>query len=134
MAQIKITTLNDGPRNAIFHVALRGDGTGDLVDEVLIDPATSFDVPLPSVPCMRIERLTYDLTGFDAMLEFDYLATDTPIWTMTGDGGCEFDFGWFGGLADRSLELDGSGKLLLSTSGLDLGSLGTLIVAVKKKL
>ena len=132
MAQITITRLNDGPRNAIFHVALQGDGTGDLVDAVLIDPATSFDVPLPPVPALRIERLMYDLTGFDAMLEFDYLASDTPIWTMTGDGGTEFDFSHFGGLTDRSPDLDGSGKLLLTTSGLDLGSLGTLIVMANK--
>lgn len=132
MAQITITRLNDGPRNAIFHVALQGDGTGDLVDAVLIDPATSFDVPLPPEPALRINRLIYDLTGFDAKLEFDYLGSDTPIWTMTGDGGTDLDFSAFGGLTDRSLELDGSGKLLLTTSGLAAGGLGTLIVMAKK--
>ena len=132
MAQIKITTLNDGPRNAIFHVALAGDGTGDLVGETVIDPAMSFDTPLPPVPALRIVRLMYDLTGFDAKLDFDYLASDTPIWTMTGDGSGEFDFSAFGGLTDRSLELDGSGKLLLSTTGLDIGGIGTMIIAAKK--
>jgi hypothetical protein len=132
MAQIKITALNDGPRNAIFHVALAGDGTGDLVGETVIDPATSFDTPLPPVPALRIMRLMYDLTGFDARLYFDYLATDTPVWTMTGDGSGEFDFGAFGGLTDRSLELDGTGKLLLSTTGLDAGGLGTIVIVAKK--
>jgi hypothetical protein len=132
MAQITITKLNDGPRNAIIHVALRGDGTGDLVGETLLDPATSFDVPLPPVPALRIMRIMYDLTGFDARLDFDYLASDTPIWTMTGDTGSEFDFSSFGGLTDRSLELDGTGKLLLTTNGLDIGGLGSMIVVAKK--
>lgn len=131
MAQIHITKLHDGPRNAIIHVALQGDGTGDLTDEVLIDPA-ELNPPLPPVPALRIDRLQYDLTAFDAKLEFDYLATDTPIWTMTGDGSGEFDFSSFGGLTDRSLELDGTGKLLLTTSGLTIGGFGTMIIGVKK--
>jgi hypothetical protein len=133
MAQIAITRLADGPRNAIYHIALQGDGTGDLVDVAVIDPATDFDPPLPAVPSLRIARLIYDLTGFDAYLEFDYLATDTPIWTMTGNnGGSDLDFCSFGGLSDRSLELDGSGKLLLSTSGLGLGDRGSIIIMAKK--
>lgn len=132
MAQIKVTKMHDGPRNAVFHVALAGDGTGDLVDEVLIDPATDFDPPLPPVPALRIDALKYDLTGFDAKLEYDYLASDTPIWTMTGDAPVEFDFREIGGLTDRSLELDGSGKLLLTTAGLGSGAQGTVIIIAKK--
>lgn len=131
MAQINITKLNDGARNAIFHVALQGDGTGDLVDAVIIDPATSFDVPMPALPALRIMSLRYDLTGFDAEIEYDYLESDTPIWTMTGDTGSAFDFCEFGGLTDRSLS-DGSGKLLLTTNGLSNGDKGTIIICAKK--
>ena len=132
MAQIKITQLHDGARNAIYHIALQGDGTGDLTDQTIIDPAVDFDPPLPPVPCMRIDRLWYDLCGFNARIEFDYLATDTPIWTMCEGGGGDVDFSSIGGLSDRSPELDGSGKLLLTTSGLGTGDFGTIVIAAKK--
>lgn len=132
MAQIAITTLNDGPRNAVFHIAIVGEGSGDLSDEVVIDPATSFDPTLPAKPGITIERLQYDLTGFDAWLEFDYLSSDTPVWSMTGDHYSCVDMGGFGGLKDRSPELDGKGKLKLSTSGLGLNEHGTIIVWVRK--
>ena len=131
MAQIKITQLHDGPRNAIYHVALAGDGTGDLTDQTLIDPA-AFDPPLPAAPALKIDELWYDLTGFDARLEYDYLASDTPIWTMSGNQAVQLDFKCFGGLSDRSAELDGTGKIMLTTSGLGAGDFGTIIITAKK--
>jgi hypothetical protein len=60
MAQIAITKLNDGPRNAVFHVAIAGDGSGDLSDEVIIDPTTSFDPALPASPGITVNELQYD--------------------------------------------------------------------------
>lgn len=131
MAQISITQLHDGPRNAVYHIAVAGDGLGDLVDQTIIDPA-AFDPPLPSAPSMKIDQVWYDLSGFDAWLEFDYLASDTPVWTMSSGQAVALDFRCFGGLSDRSLVLDGSGRLLLSTSGLDNGDRGTIIVSAKK--
>lgn len=131
MAQIRITKLHDGPRNATYHVALAGDGTGDLTDQTVIDPA-AFDPPMPSVPALRINLLWYDLTGFDARLEYDYLTSDTPIWSMSGGTANQLDFACFGGLSDRSVELDGSGKIMLTTSGLGSGDFGTIIIAAKK--
>lgn len=128
---IKVTQLLDGPRNATIHVSIVGDATGELVDAVLIDPA-DLTPPLPPVPALRIYGLVYDLTGFDAKLEYDYLASDTPVWTITGDGAGQLDFSAFGGLTDRSPELDGSGKLLLTTSGLMAGGFGSMVITVKK--
>lgn len=132
MTQATITKLLDGPRNAVYHVSILADGSGDLGDEILIDPATSFNPALPAVPGLRIAQLWYDLSGFNAILEFDYLVSDTPIWSMSGGQANHVDFSCFGGLADRSNELDGSGKLKLSTSGLDTGDFGTLIVYATK--
>lgn len=131
MAQIAITKLNDGPRNAVFHIVFSGDGSGDLSDEVVIDPATSFDPALPSVPSLTISRLKYDLSGFDAWIEFDYLVSDELIWSMTGDQYVDVDLTQFGGLRDRSPS-GGLGKLKLSTSGLGMNEHGTLIVWVRK--
>jgi len=130
MAQVTVTTILDGTRNAAFHVAIAGDGSGDVTDEVVIDP-TSFDPALPASPSLTIDRLMYDLTGFDARLEFDYLASDTLVWSMTGDQFADADLSGFGGLKDRS-EQDGTGKLRLSTSGLGNGDVGVLVIKVRK--
>jgi hypothetical protein len=133
MAQISVTKLLDGARNAVFHISINGTGVGELVDEILIDPATSFDPAHPPAPSLRIERLWYDLSGFGGRLEYDYLTSDTPVWSMSeGSGGCQVDFECIGGLADRSNGLDGLGKLKLTTSGLDAGDFGTIIVHARK--
>ena len=132
MAQIKVTTLHDGPQNAHVQVSIIGDETGDVTDETLIDPATSFAIPLPSKPALRLVKIWYDLIGFDAFLEFDYLASDTPLWSMSNGQGTPLDFSCFGGLTDRSNELDGSGKLMLTTSGLGEGDFGSIVLDVKK--
>lgn len=131
MAQIAIAKLADGPRNAIYHVTIVGDGSGDLDDEIIIDPAADFDPTGEAIPALNIQRLHYDLSGFSAWLEFDYLATDTPVWSMSSDGGGMAFFDYFGGLTDRS-GMDGTGKLKMSTNGLDAGDRGTIIIEAKK--
>lgn len=132
MAQLGITKIVDGQRNAVFHVSFVGTGAGELTDEVLIDPATSFDPALPADPAMTIEKIWYDLTGFSAELEFDYLASDTPVWSMSESQPFCVDFCSFGGLKDRSNPDSGLGKLKITTTGLGDGDFGTLIVQVKK--
>jgi len=131
MAQITITKILDGPRNGAFHIAIEGDGSGELTDTVLIDPETSFDPTLPGVPTLTIDQLWYDLSGFDAKLEFDYLVSDTLIWAMSGGQSNTMDFCTFGGLKDRSA-MDGQGKLKLSTRGLGAGDCGVMVVKVRK--
>ena len=133
MAQYEITKILDGPRNAVFHVAIAGDGVSEIEDAVLIDPATSFDPALPPVPSLTVDQLWYDLSGFTARLEFDYLGTDTPIWTMSDAQAGHMDFYCFGGIKDRSSEaLGGLGKIKLTTSGLGSGDFGTMIVKLRK--
>jgi hypothetical protein len=132
MAQIAITKFMDGPRNAVFHIAFEGDGSGDLADVVLVDPATSFDPALPASPGLTIDRLMYDLTGFDAKLEFDYLVSDTFVWSLTGDQYADVDLSQFGGIKDRSPVLDGRGKLKITTRGLGANETGVLIVKLRK--
>lgn len=131
MPQIDVTTLNDGPRNAVIHVAIAGDSLGDFANEVIIDPKTSFDPALPGVPGLTIQAIHYDLTGFDAVLEWEYLTSDVMVWSMTGDQCACADFTGFGGLKDRSPS-DGTGKLKLTTKGLGDGETGTFIVWVRK--
>ena len=131
---VTITKILDGARSAVFHVFIKSDGaSGDLTDHVLIDPAVDFDPAMSQKPVMTIEQLWYDLSGFDARLEFDYLTDDTAAWTLSGGNGVHMDFCHFGGLKDRSNVLDGTGKLMLSTNGMTAASdNGTIIIKVRK--
>lgn len=131
---ISITKILDGARSAVFHVFIKSDGaSGELVDQVLIDPAADLVPVLGAKPSLTIEQLWYDLSGFDARLEFDYLVDDTAAWTLSGGNGVHMDFCHFGGLKDRSNVLDGTGKLMLTTNGLAAaGDNGTIIIKVRK--
>lgn len=131
MSQVLITRILDGPRNVAVHVFIQGDGSGDLTDEVIIDPA-DLDPALPNAPGLTIGRIQYDLTGFDGVLSFDELVSNRPVWSMTGDQCADVDFGMYGGLKDRSAPLDGSGKLMLTTSGLEADDRGSFVVMVRK--
>jgi hypothetical protein len=131
MSSALVTRILDGPRNVVFHVFIQGDGGGDLTDYVIIDPA-ELDPAMQSRPGLTLNRLQYDLIGFDGLLEFDELLSDRSVWTMTGDQTADIDFSPYGGIKDRSAALDGSGKLMLTTQGLSTGDSGTLIVWVRK--
>jgi len=131
MAQSVITKIIDG-NTSVFHVFFEGDGSGDLIDEVLIDPATSFDQPMEAKPGLTLEKLHYDLVGFNAKLEFDYLTGDTPAWALSGGTGTKMDFCKFSGIRDRSNKLDGTGKLKITTAGLGAGDFGSLVIQVRK--
>lgn len=131
MPQITVTKILDGPRNAAFHVAIAGAGTGEETDAVIIDPATSFDPALPASPTLTLTELLYDLVGFNAKLEFDYLVSDTPLWSMSG-GSFAHACIEFGGLKDRSNALDGTGKIKISTYGLGAGDHGVIVIKLRK--
>lgn len=130
---VTITKLMDGVKNAAFHIFIKSDGaSADLTDEVIIDPATSFNPGLGNSPVMTIDEIYYDLAGFDAYLEFDYLLSDTAVWVMSGGQYAEVEFDCVGGIKDRSNALDGTGKLQITTSGLAAGKFGSIIVKVRK--
>ena len=129
-----VTKIMEGERHAVFHVYLKSDGvTGELTDFVIADPAADLNPVLNAVPSMTIEQLWYDLDGFGARLEFDYLVDDTAAWTLSGNSGTHIDFSNIGGLKDRSNVLDGTGKLMITTSGFSSSSdNGTIIIKVRK--
>lgn len=130
---VTVTKLMDGPRNAAFHVFIKSDGeSADLTDYVLIDPAYSFDPALNQKPTITVDEIYYDLVGFSAFIDFDYLLSDTPLWAMSGGQFSEAEFGCVGGLKDRSNPLDGTGKLQISTDGLAAGKFGSMIIKIRK--
>lgn len=132
MNTVNITKLLDGEREATFHVFIEGDGSADETDLVLIDPTSDVSPALGSVPSFTIEKIWYDLSGFNAVLGFGYLLTGTPIWNLSGNQSNFVCFSEIGGLKDRSGNLDGTGKLTITTRGLEIGDTGSIVIKVRK--
>lgn len=129
---VLITKLLDGPKHAIVHVFLQSDGaSGELVDEVLIDP-TQLTPTGAARPSFTIEEVWHSFSGFAGKVEFDSVV-DTSVWVFTENETVQTCFTEFGGLKDRSNPLDGSGKLLLSTVGFTAaGDMGSMVIKVRK--
>ena len=128
---VKITNILPGNHRSQYHIFLKSDGaSGELTDQVLIDPVTDLGIPASSK--IVIERITYNLAGFDARLEFDNgLVDDNMIWVLPESGDNDLDFNSWGGLKDFP-GLDGSGAIQITTNGFgDAGDQGSLLIMVR---
>lgn len=128
---VTVTRLLDGPRHAIFHVYLKCDGsTGEVVDQIIIDPATLVPAKKPSAR-FRLDKIWWDLSGFGVRFEFRNVP-DSPVWTCSPSASNHICFEHIGGLTDRS-GLDGAAALQISTYGFDAtAKQGTLIIKITK--
>lgn len=128
---LSITTLLDSDGHVILHAYMRSNGS-ELEQAELVDPATM------TPPCdhLSVEEVLYDFAGFDARIEFGSgLVEQTMIWVLPeGSGSGYRNFKPFGGFTDRS-GLDGTGKLLITTTGFTAADVdqGSLIIKLKKK-
>ena len=130
--QVIVTPLLNGARHVVLHVYVKSDGVSpDLEDHELVDPA-DYGMTGPH-RFFTIETIQTALSGFDARLKFEYLLSDTLIWVLPEAGsGATYDFNDYGGLKDRSNELDGTGKILFSTRGISAGDEGSFVLKLRK--
>lgn len=128
---VNVTKLQDGPRHWQFHIYLESDGaSGELTDETVIDPVV--DMGLESSQRLAIQEITYSLSGFACRIEADYLVDGKMIWVMSDASANTVEFQEkYGGLYDRS-EVDGTGKLQLTTTGFTTaGDMGSILITVR---
>jgi hypothetical protein len=128
---VVVTNILPGDHRSQYHIFLRSDGaSGELVDQVLIDPVNDLGIPASSK--IVIEEITYNFSGFDARIEFDNgLVNDNMIWVLPASGDNHIDFNPWGGLKDFP-GLDGSGAIQITTNGFgDAGDQGSLLVMVR---
>lgn len=124
---IEVTPLMTG-RRIVLHVYIKNDGvSGDETNVVIADPA---DYEFAD-GFFTVESIQSSLDEFSASLKFGYLVSGNPVWVLP-DGYSEFNFKFYGGLKDRSPELDGDGKVLLSTRGLSGGKEGSFVISLIK--
>ncbi len=129
---VKVTKEIDGDRFLVLRVYIKSDGmSGDLTGITLMDPTTTPNPTKSPKPFATIEEIWFDLDGFNMRLDFDDLV-DPPAWTLSQGAGNYMDFRSIGGIVDRSGP-DGTGKLLLSTFGLDTAAKqGTILIKMRK--
>ena len=129
---VTITKLLDGDSLTIIQVFMQGgDPGGELVNEVLIDPA-ELDPPSKRI---EVQEIMHDFVGFDATISFGSgLVDQTNIWVLPGVAAASYrDFRPFGNFRDRS-GLDGTGKLQISTKGfLTTDNVGSILLRVRKR-
>ena len=125
------TKLSEGAKRAMFHFYFEGDGSGELINEVLIDPQADFEMAVENPTQLTITKIWSGSALYDWVLKFNALVP-LPIWVGVADSANYISFEYFGGLADTSGP-EGDGKILISTNGLaTVGTVGTMVIEVKK--
>lgn len=136
---IQRTVLVDQGRHFAMHFFLRADGSGDLVNEVVIDPQIDFQDTsfVAQGATLAIDQMWWDTSSTFGNSYSGFLSYDAPtpqyIWPLSNTpGDTHQDFREFGGIKDKT-GIDGTGRLLITTFGLtDTSAEGVLIVVCKK--
>lgn len=119
--------IENGPRNVILFIYLRSDGaTGDFINQVVLDPQA--ELGMLRGQRLRFSNIQYNLAGFDAILEFDTGSVEkNPKWVLVEGANNPADFEKYGYLFDDSSALNGTGDVMITTSGFtstaDFGSI-----------
>ena len=135
MGQVTVRKIVEGRTNLVLRVDLKGDGTGELEDYVILAPEDLAKVPVPkNIPAFRLMQVWYSMVWFDVSLKVGTLTKD-PIWTLARDTSPHVDFRSFGGLIDPNVydvqPQDTDGKLTISTSEFTLGSAGAIVLSLE---
>jgi hypothetical protein len=120
-----------GPRSIVLSIYLKNDGaSGELVQEPLLTPS---EVGLDSNARFRLQYVAYNFAGFDGVLEFDAGGVDPNFkWVLTEGANAPVDFRPFSHIRDDS-GLDGTGILMLSTTGFSAADdQGSILLLVRK--
>jgi len=122
------TTLNDGPRNLIMLVSILGDGSGDETNTLLVD--RSLFVPTDGLELV-VERIEGAQGDFQITLSFD-ATTDLVLARLPNLTWYDHDWREFGGLSSNKAGAGSIGDILLTTSGLGSGEVGTFCLQMRK--
>ena len=138
------TIISEGTQKAIIHFYMEGDGSGEWINEPLWDPATEFNTLASpqysgddgSSKQLLPDKLTIikswvSASWFDITLSFDGNII-VPVIVFARDADFTLDFGYFGGLKDRTND-NPTGRLLISTKDFaNPGSNGFMVLEVKR--
>jgi hypothetical protein len=133
--QVTSSIILAGPRNALVHIWLEADGTGELTNQVVLDPRLDLVPPGSGGQSLVLTEFWSELSGFDVKLSFESVAPgqNLPVWNFTPTGRGHQCFKGFGGVPDTS-GFDATGRVLISTNGFtQVGNVGTLTLMFTRK-
>ena len=134
MSQVTVKKIVEGDFHMIIRVDFNSDGSGELVDQVILSPSDLIPVRSNNEPTFRIMQLWYGLIWFDVAIGYGGI-TPEYVWTIARDADSHVDFRSFGGLKDvtTSPPSDTTGQLVITTNGFaPVGSRGNIIMELKK--
>lgn len=122
---VDVNTLHDGERNAVFHIRIEGDGSGEESATSLIDISTLKGAPSR----VKIRAVDGKLTGFSASLLWD--ATTDELAAEVPAGTSFLDTDMYGGIINNA-GAGVTGDINITTVGLGAGDNGVIILEVRK--
>ena len=123
---VDVNTIQDGERNAVFHIRIEGDGSGEESATQLIDISTLLGAP----PEVKIRAVDSKLTGFSASLLWD--ATTDELAAELPAGASFMDADMYGGIINKA-GAGVTGDIMITTVGLGAGDNGSIVLEVRKK-
>lgn len=115
----------NGSRNYVIHITLTGDGSGD--ETALRLNSTTGDLGTDD----KLMQVNANLSGFSGTLLWD-ANTDVKAVDIAQDVDVHQKWYKFGGLTNNA-STGKTGDILLATSGLSAGDIGTITLYLKKK-
>lgn len=129
---VNVEKIIDGCRNAVFHVEIVGDGTGDETATTIIDVSTLSKGPKgQDCDSVSIMSVTGACLNCWATLLFDATA-DTRVLNASLYGEFSHSFGKYGGIPNPK-NAGYTGDVLITTAGLDAGEVINAAIVCKKK-
>lgn len=119
-------TLQDGVKKTVTHVYIRGDGTGEETNNLIVDVSALS----PSATKVDIECIKADLDGCSAYLSWD--ATTDVEAVAIPEGHSERNYFMDAEILTNNAGAGVTGDILLTTVGLITGSTLEIVIITRK--
>ena len=119
---ISVTYPVNGSRNFVAVIQIRGDGSGDEANTVIVPVSALTGTPAT----FKIKEINWDLDGFSAALYWD--ATSPTLAASLPTYGDEMDFYSMGAPLINGAGAGVTGNLTIETIGLGVKGHGTIII------
>ena len=129
---VTATTVEDGPREAVFYLTNTSDGTGEsAVTKVDVSALASLQ---DGTACtgVRIKRITYTNVGMGVKLLWD-ASTDVIAAQLNADMSDTLDYSTFSGLPNVAASGGNTGDIKLTTVGHSSGDTYSIVLHCLKQ-
>ena len=129
---VTATTVEDGPREAVFYLTNTSDGTGEsAVTKVDVSALSSLQ---DGTACtgVRIKRITYTNVGMGVKLLWD-ASTDVIAAQLNADMSDTLDYSTFSGLPNVAASGGNTGDIKLTTVGHSSGATYSIVLHCLKQ-